>query len=240
MRIILRRLLTVVPAAVLAASTLAAPSTAAPDDRRGQSSSATAQAQDRRAEAPARKAAAQRVAASARDQQRPAPRTAPQARVPVRETGRSQQAAQQPPRREAAVEGRGFTGSFPFEFSDAQFQSVAVRFARPGEQAADVPLSACPARRVTEPPPPPKPPKPPVPPTPRVDVREQPPGSVVPEQPPGAVVRPDVEARAPGEAPQGVLPDTGAADHRALAGAGMLSLGFGLSLLLWSLRRRGA
>lgn len=44
----------------------------------------------------------------------------------------------------------GFGGTFPAEFSDAHFRSLALRWAEPGEQAKDVALSECPA--VEEPP----------------------------------------------------------------------------------------
>ncbi|GGO88857.1 hypothetical protein GCM10011584_16870 [Nocardioides phosphati] len=45
---------------------------------------------------------------------------------------------------EQALVGRGFTGTFPWAFSDAQFRSVAIRWAHAGEQARQVSLSDCP------------------------------------------------------------------------------------------------
>ncbi|NHA01107.1 hypothetical protein G5V59_17800 [Nocardioides sp. W3-2-3] len=40
--------------------------------------------------------------------------------------------------------GKDWPGTFPWEFADAQFKSIAIRYANDGEQAQDVPLSACP------------------------------------------------------------------------------------------------
>lgn len=63
-----------------------------------------------------------------------------------------------------ALEGEGFTGTFPFEFEDQQGKSVAVRFATgPGDKGNEVTDCGQP----TSPPPPPPPPTTP-PPAPRV------------------------------------------------------------------------
>lgn len=40
--------------------------------------------------------------------------------------------------------GDGFDGTFPFAFADAHFSSIAIRWAEDGEQAHDIPLTACP------------------------------------------------------------------------------------------------
>ena len=53
---------------------------------------------------------------------------------------------------EQALVGRGFTGTFPWAFSDGQFHSVAVRFAAKGEQAREVSLGSCPRQGGGEPP----------------------------------------------------------------------------------------
>lgn len=45
---------------------------------------------------------------------------------------------------EQALLGRGFTGTFPWAFSDAQFYSVAIRWAQAGERAHQVSLASCP------------------------------------------------------------------------------------------------
>lgn len=58
---------------------------------------------------------------------------------------------------EQALVGRGFTGSFPWAFSDAHFYSLAIRWAANGEQARGVSLSSCPRSPVVEPPEPPGP-----------------------------------------------------------------------------------
>lgn len=46
---------------------------------------------------------------------------------------------------ENALEGRGFAGTFPFAFSDAHFNSLAVRYAVRGEQANEISEAVCPA-----------------------------------------------------------------------------------------------
>jgi hypothetical protein len=53
---------------------------------------------------------------------------------------------------ENALEGRGFAGTFPFAFSDAHFNSVAVRFAAKGEQAREIDTAVCGADVPEEPP----------------------------------------------------------------------------------------
>lgn len=114
--------------------------------------------------------------------------------------------------------GLGFTGSFPFAFSDAHFKSVAIRFAAAGEQAKDVPLSACPAGDTPPPPPPP------------------PPGGDNPNpvtDTPGAVMDPG------GQSGGGPLGDTGApAELTPLLGVAFGSLLIGLWLLLHPGQRR--
>jgi len=45
---------------------------------------------------------------------------------------------------EQALLGRGFSGTFPWAFSDAQYYSLAVRWATAGEQAREVSLGECP------------------------------------------------------------------------------------------------
>lgn len=43
-----------------------------------------------------------------------------------------------------ALEGEGFTGTFPFNFSDEHNSSIAIRFAEVGEQANDLDIGECP------------------------------------------------------------------------------------------------
>jgi LPXTG-motif cell wall-anchored protein len=43
-----------------------------------------------------------------------------------------------------ALEGDGFDGTFPFFFSDAQNQSIAIRYAEEGEQSNDLEIGECP------------------------------------------------------------------------------------------------
>jgi hypothetical protein len=45
---------------------------------------------------------------------------------------------------EQALLGRGFAGTFPWAFSDAQYYSLAIRWAQSGEQAREVTHSECP------------------------------------------------------------------------------------------------
>ena len=49
----------------------------------------------------------------------------------------------------SSLEGKGFTGSFPFDFSDAQ-ESKAIRFAADKEKASDVSLTECGATDVVD------------------------------------------------------------------------------------------
>ncbi|WP_435768406.1 LPXTG cell wall anchor domain-containing protein [Nocardioides sp. SYSU DS0651] len=44
-----------------------------------------------------------------------------------------------------ALVGKGFDGTFPFPFSDGQVNSVAIRYAEPGESAREVGATDCPA-----------------------------------------------------------------------------------------------
>ncbi len=120
---------------------------------------------------------------------------------------------------ENALLGKGFAGVFPFAFSDAHFNSVAVRYAERGEQAKDVDEATCPAGT------------PPV---------EEPPGEEPEgEEPPGDVggtvedADPTAGDRAPG------LPSTGAADGVVLLGLlGATALLGGTWLALRSRPRR--
>ena len=42
-----------------------------------------------------------------------------------------------------ALEGKGFTGTFPYPFSDGQHGSVAIRWAEKGESASEIDLAGC-------------------------------------------------------------------------------------------------
>lgn len=116
----------------------------------------------------------------------------------------------------------GFTGTFPFEFRDAHFRSVAIRFAEEGEKAKDVSLPECPA--VEEPPP-----EEPVCPDPAAVNCPDEPEIIVPEpvQPPGPPRAPQISDGEPGQ----VLPRTGASEDLArLLAAGALAMMLGLVL----------
>ncbi|WP_435769959.1 LPXTG cell wall anchor domain-containing protein [Nocardioides sp. SYSU DS0651] len=87
-----------------------------------------------------------------------------------------------------ALEGDGFTGSFPYPFSDGQVGSVAVRYAEDGEQAREISLAGCPTSSEVP--------------------GEELPGEEVPgEEVPGEEVPED---EVPGEQPAAGTPDEGA------------------------------
>lgn len=138
---------------------------------------------------------------------------------------------------EQGLLGWGFAGTFPFQFSDAHFLSVAIRYATEGEQAQDVPLGECPGREVPPPPPPEEPEVPEVP-----EVPEEP---EIPEVPPAGVIEgPQGPAAAPPaadtrDAPDAVLPAAGApATVARLVALGLALLAIGLGLLNRGSRRQ--
>lgn len=121
---------------------------------------------------------------------------------------------------ENALLGKGFAGVFPFAFSDAHFNSVAVRYAARGEQAKDVDETTCPAGTPPGEEPPGEEPG-----------GEEPPGDV------GGVVE-DADPMAAGDRAPG-LPSTGAADGVVLLGLlGATALLGGCWLALRSRPRR--
>lgn len=148
---------------------------------------------------PAANAAPAATAADAASAQAPAAARAPGERVVVckyvRKPGVREVAHHVIIVNEQALIGRGFPGTFPWAFSDAHFNSVAVRYAADGERARDVSLASCPRQGGgTEPPAPPQPP----------GGNENLPGPAGVTQGPGAS-----EAEPP-TAAEDVLPQTGA------------------------------
>lgn len=107
---------------------------------------------------------------------------------------------------ENALLGKGFAGTFPFAFSDAHFNSVAVRYAARGEQASEISEAACPAGTPPgEEPPGEEPPG-------EQPEGEEPPGEV------GGIVEDDPDPGAAAGTEPDVLPETGTADHLLAVG----------------------
>ncbi|WP_408897189.1 LPXTG cell wall anchor domain-containing protein [Nocardioides sp. R1-1] len=124
-----------------------------------------------------------------------------------------------------ALLGKGFSGTFPFPFSDGQLQSVAIRWAEKGERARDVADSECTAPGVVPP--------------------EVPPGGG--ENPPAGQVLGVTEEANPADARaaavtaprEAALPQTGASDSLVLLSAvGGLMLLAGVGLATAAVRRR--